>query len=408
MDTSEKAEGRPSEVNLLDYLYIVARGWKLILLNSLIICVVAAAVSLFLPTWYKGVTTVLPPREASEGIFAQMLKNIPVLRLGQKATPADIMKAMLMSKSILSSAVKECDLVEVYGIKAPGGDSSKAAALAVEKLAELTKVSVTPEGLIELEVLDRDRYRCAEIANVCIDTLIALKRELDAEDYARTATFIGTSLMGSARAELQAAQTNLQAFLEKNGVASVPDQAQAVIQAAASMELDLINLQMNLQYLRVSLGENHPQAKEIETKIALREQQLEHMQTGVWPGGATSVFLPLKNVPRMVLEQEQLRSQVVIWTDVLGYLLGKKAEAEFMRDNPSSGIQVLDRAVPPVRKSKPKRAVIVVIAGTVSMLISLFVVMFMQSLSATRASSDINWQKLQRILAEFRRKPREP
>jgi len=408
MPTNERTETRSSEVNLLDYLYVAARGWKLILLNFVVVCGVAAIVSLFLPKWYSGATTLLPPREASGGLFAEMLKNIPVLRLGQRATPADIIKAMLKSKRILKSTVKAYNLVEVYNIKTKGDNPDKALALATETLDDRSKVTITPEGLIRLEVLDRDRIRCAQIANAFVDTLIALKRELDAEDDARTALFIGTSLIDSSRARLAEAQGNLQRFLEEHGVASVPDQAQAVIQAAATLELELISLQMNLEYLKTSLGETHPQVKEMETKIRLRKRQLEHMEEGTWPGDTKSLFLPLRSVPQMVLQQEQLRAQVSIWTDVLAYLLGKKAEAEFRRDNPSSGIQVLDKAVPPVRRAKPKRQIIVVIAGTVSLLISLFGVIAVQSFNSLRESGDRNARRIEEILSLFRRSPREP
>jgi uncharacterized protein involved in exopolysaccharide biosynthesis len=336
-----------------------------------------------------------------------MLKNIPVLRLGQRATPADIIKAMLKSKRVLRAAVKRWDLVNVYNIKTKDNDPNAAIALAVEKLDELAKVVITPEGLIQLEVLDQDRVRCAQIANTFADTLMSLKRQLSAEDDARTAAFIGTALIDSAEINLREAEAGLRLFLEENGAASVPDQAAAVIQAAATLELEVINLQMNLKYLKTSLGETHPQVKEIETKIKLREEQLESMKTGIWSGETKSLFLPLKDVPRMVLQQERLRSQVTIWTDVLVYLLGKKTEAEFRRDNPSSGIQILDRAIPPVRRTKPKRSVIVVIAGTVSLLLSLFAVIMVQSYSSLQQGGGQNARKLEKILNEFRRRPRE-
>ena len=407
MAVNESIVSHSSEGNLLDYLYVAARGWKLILFNSLAICGVAAIVSLFLPTWYSGVTTILPPTRSEGGMFAEMLENIPALRLGQRATPADIIKAMLKSERVLRAVVEECDLADVYGINAHGGDPNKRTALAVEKLADLSNPTITAEGLIRLSVLDRDRQRCARIANALVDTLISLKQELDAEDDARTAAFLGQALLDT-EAKLRAAQTDLQVFLEEHGVASVSDQATAVIQAAATLEVEVINLQMSLEYLRTSLGETHPQVKEIETKIGLRQHQLESLETGDWSGESRSLFPALRNVPQLTLEQQRLQAQLGIWSNVLGYLLGKRAEAEFRRDNPSTGIQVLDRATSPVRKTKPRRTLIVVIAGSASLLISLFAVVVTRSYESMRQSSHENAQKLEKVLDQFRRRSREP
>ncbi|MCK4591440.1 MAG: hypothetical protein KAT86_06770, partial [Candidatus Latescibacteria bacterium] len=106
-----------TEVNILDYIHLIARRWKLIIANLLVICSVAAVISLLLPQWYAGTAVILPPKERKDEFgFAGALAElpIPVLRLGEKGSPADVIIGIVKSRSVADSMVKEFDLMRIY------------------------------------------------------------------------------------------------------------------------------------------------------------------------------------------------------------------------------------------------------------------------------------------------------
>ena len=105
-------------VNLLDVLYVLAKGRKLIIGNLIFMCLVATAISLVMDEEYLAWAQILPPKEQKEGFgFSRMLASlhIPSLRLGEKGSPADIFIAILKSRNVVEQIVEAFDLKEEYG-----------------------------------------------------------------------------------------------------------------------------------------------------------------------------------------------------------------------------------------------------------------------------------------------------
>ncbi len=162
------------EVNVLDYIYLIARRWKLIIVNLLVICSAAAVISLLLPKWYTGTAVLLPPKERKEefagfrGALAKL--PIPTFRLGEKGSPSDVVIGILKSRSVADSMVNKFNLIKLY--EATNREE------AIRTLAENTTVKKTDEGLISVSVLDRSPVRAARMANAYVHFLDKINREL--------------------------------------------------------------------------------------------------------------------------------------------------------------------------------------------------------------------------------------
>ncbi len=409
------------EANILDYIYIIARRWKLIIANLLIICSVAAVISLLLPKWYTGTAMILPPKERKEELgFAGALAElpIPVIRLGEKGSPADVVRGILKSRSVADSMVKRFDLMKLY--KTDRWEE------AVRILERNTTVKRTDEGLISVSVLDRSPVRAARMANAYVHFLDDINRQLSLTWTEERKDFIQTQC-DSVKLALQRAQNELQSFQRKHGIISIDAQAEATIKAAAELETEIMGLRLKLQSLKTSLGEKHPEVEFTEERIRIRQSQLASLLRKISPGSAplqlsraqlndhptergdnghslSTLFLPLGSVPELKAEYTRLSLKVEVQSAILKFLEEELEKKKIETRGEMSTVQVVDWATPPEMRTKPKRKLIVLFSGILGFVFSIFAILAVEYFQALKNSGDENSEKLRKILNEFRRK----
>lgn len=148
------------EVDILDLFSALHAARGLIVGGTLLVCVLAGALSFLVPKEYEATAQLLPPKEQKQGFgFSDLLSALPIptLRLGEKGTPADIFIATLKSMQTRRSMVNTFGLRARYGVETMTD--------AVETLAEKTIIDKSEEGTIVISVLDRDPQMAAKMAN---------------------------------------------------------------------------------------------------------------------------------------------------------------------------------------------------------------------------------------------------
>ena len=149
------------EIDLLDYLRVLLKWRKLILSIFIATCVGVGAISFLLPKWYTAKATVLPPQEQVGGL-GSMLAKVPVGGLGISGvpTPASIYVAILKSRTVCEGVIRRLNLIPVY--------KAKNLEEAVLTLSRRTKIRVSKEGVVQVEVTDGSPRRAADIANAYV------------------------------------------------------------------------------------------------------------------------------------------------------------------------------------------------------------------------------------------------
>lgn len=384
------------QVNLLDLLAALNAGKRLIIGGTLLICVLAGLVSLALPNEYQGTVQMLPPKDTKQGFgFADLLSALPIpsLRLGEKGTPADLFIATLKSVTVRRQMVVDYDLQKVYG--------TDTAYDALGALSDRTTVDMSEEGTITIEVLDRDPQRAADIANHYVALLDSTNKRLAQTSAQERLAFI-RFLLGNENAKLEAVMGRLQEFQSAHNAISIEDQARAVIGAAASMQTQAMELEIQRKGLLASgLGPNHATVKKLDQEIDLRQQALAYLRDGPQGGaGAPDVltranpfrlnlqenlFLPLKQIPRVAQEFATKEKDVLVQKALMQLLLQQEAEALIEANNTTSTVQVLDVARPAEEKARPRRLLIIFVAGVLSLFASISYVLgaaYVRALSA--------------------------
>lgn len=367
-------------MDILDLLAALYAGRRLIVGGGLLICVLALGLSYLIPNEYEGYVQIFPPKETKQGFgFADLLADLPIpsLRLGEKGTPADIFIATLKSPTTRRRMVREFRLMQQYDVELVSD--------AIEILKQKTTIEKSEEGTIQVVVLDQSTEQAAQMAEFYLVLLDSTNKSLTQSGARDRLDFI-QRLLDRENAKLGDVMETLQKFQSANNAISIEDQARAVINAAATMQMEAMNLMMTRNaMLNSGLSATHPDVRGLQEQINQRLQALTLLRDGenlvegapqVTPSLmkddvrlelAENLFLPLRQIPEVALEYANIEKEVLVQKALMQMLLQQEAEALIEASNTTSTVQVLDHAVPAEVHARPRRLLIVFVAGILSL-----------------------------------------
>ncbi len=366
-----------TRIDVLDLLAALIAGRRFILGGTIVVCLAAAALSFTLEEEYEAVVQLLPPKEQKQGFgFADLLSDLPIpsLRLGEKGTPADIFIAILQSPTLRRQMVEHFDLRAKYDT-----DSIEDAIDALEKRTEIGK---SEQGTIMISVLARDPQLAADMANQYVLFLDTTNIRLSQETAGARFGFI-SKLEAQENLKLDDELARLQTFQEEHNAISIEDQARATIRAASEMQSAAMELVIKRRSLLLSgFSPGHPEVKRLEKELLMRQEALVFIRDGsdvdLPARSATgqalleglfleeNLFLPLRRIPEVAHNYQNIEKDVLVQAALMKMLLEQKAEALIEKDNNTSTVQLLDKAQAPEKPSRPRRLLMVFIAGVLS------------------------------------------
>lgn len=300
------------EINLLDLLIVLAKHKKMIMLVTFAAALVAIGISLLMPNIYTGTAKILPPQSnQSSSINSIMLAQLGGLSgsagaaLGLK-DPNALYMAMLKSRNIMEKIARRFDLQTVY--------EEKTMTDALKALEKESTISSGKDGVIVVEVEDKDPQRAAALANTYIDELNKLMQ-----------TFALT----------EASQRRL--FFE--------------------------------------------------TQMKPEKDKL------------TDAMILLDKTPNTSLQYMDALRNFKYHESIYDVLIRQFASAQLDEAKDSPLIQILDKATPPEKKSKPKRSQIVILATLVAFSMAIIWAFIKEALTRSKSDpeQDARLQELRRV-----------
>lgn len=335
------------EISLIDLAITLAKHKKLIIGAPLIVAIVVAIYSFFIPPTYTADVQMLPPQQQSSA--SAMLS--PLGALGGMAgaagikNPNDTYVAMLKSRTIQDSMIKRFKLQAVYKTKTP--EKTRGA------LNGATKVTVGKEGIIGISVDDESPQRAAILANGYVDALQQMTQIFAVTEASHRRLFYEKQLL-QAKQNLGDAEIALKQLQEKTGIIHLDSQAQLGIGTAANIKGQIAMKEVELGAMRTFATGNNPDLVRTQQTISGLQAQLTKIETGT---------VSSSKVPETGLEYIR-KTRDFKYAETIYEMLAKQFEmAKIDEAKESSVIQVLDKAMPPEQKSKPKRSMMVLIAA---------------------------------------------
>ena len=357
--------------DLGDFVYILLRRRKFLFWNTFVVTVLVMGGSFLLPLRFTATATLLPPKEELGSSLLEMaslaqnfdLSNVPIPGV---TSSAQVYLAILHSRTVADSLIVEFDLMHRYKVKNME--------LARRALRAATDCDLASAGLIRISVEDKNSQVAANMANAFARHLDRINRDLRMSEGKRTRIFIERRIEAT-RERLHAAEDSLLAFRRSNpGVFLLTESSSA--EAGADLMARRISVGAELEMLRNSFHSDAP----VLNRKKQEAEALDH---------------ELENLPAAELELARRYRDVKIQERVFEFLTSQFEQAQIQENKDVATVEVLDPAVPPIRKSFPRRGIMTVLAFLLSIVVGAVAVISQEALAALRVRDDV---RLRRVL----------
>lgn len=360
--SQQDAAGRRGDI--ADFILLLLKYRRFLFLNTLTVTLVVLGISFLLPVRYRATATMLPPQESGEGLLglSSLIQKFDDARqmLTGASSSSQIYLAILKSRTVADRMISEFDLVNRYDVA--NGERAR------NVLRRRASFKLNPAGIIEVSVEDRDRETAAKMANALLAHLDELNRSLRMSEGKRARIFIAERLAAT-RERLAAAEDSLRVFQEANPGTVMPPDVAAAAAAAGEIMARRIAAGVELEILSASLLPGAAPLVRQQTEIAAMDRQLE-------------------NLPALNLELGRRFRDFTVQEKVFAFLNAQYEDALIRENRDVTTVDVLDEAVPPVRKSYPRRGVLTALACVISLAGGLCLIMLREGLGRRRLDED--------------------
>ena len=370
------------EISLLDLLQVIVDNLRLLVLGPLVCGLAALGYSFSIPPTYTAKTQFLPPQQ-QQSSAASMLASLGALGgLAGAATglksPADQYVAFMRSVTVQDALIERFKLVEKYEAKLKT-DARMA-------LTGSVRIVSGKDGLISVEVDDKDPKFAADLSNAHVDELRNLLGRLAVTEAQQRRMFFEKQLQitkeNFTKADLALKSSGINSSVLKSSPASA-------LEAVARLKAGISVQEVKLGTMRNYLTESSPDFKQALSELTSLKSQLVK---------AEKEEPASKDASDYVARYREFKYQETMFE-----LFSKQFElAKVDESREGAVIQVLDIAEPPERKAKPKKAMIAIIA-TLASGFALLLFVFIRSALKSASQDEVTKLKLSALRGSWQR-----
>ena len=375
-------ETEDDEISLLDLLQVVADNLRLLVLGPLAAGLLALGCTFIITPSFTATTKFMPPQQQQSGA-ASLLAGLGALGgLGGAAAgiknPADQYIAFLKSRSVQDALVDRYKLMERY--EAQSREDAR------KQINGNVQLAAGKDGLITIDVSDKDPSFAAQLANAHIEELGKLMNRLAITEAQQRRVFFEKQLTNAKDNLVKSEQSLRSSGVNRSALKANPV---AAVEALAKLKATITAQEIKLASMRGYLNEAAPEFKQAQTELMAMRSQMDRAEKAdpSASGGSDGDYIA--------------KYRDFKYHETLFELFAKQYEmARVDESREGALIQVVDVAVPPERKSSPKKAQIAVIT-TLAAGFALLLFVFIQQALHGAAQSPQSAEKLVRLRQAF-------
>lgn len=344
--------------------------------------VLFTVIAFLLPKRYAATAQLMPPDFSSS---ADMISAMPALSSGGDSSggaggsvmglankllglnsTGQLIIGVLQSRTVEDHLIERFGLMDLYSTKYPEDARKK-----LESYSTIKEDSQS--GIISIVVEDKSPARAAAMAQAYTEELNQILADVNTSAAHRERLFIERRIT-EVKAHLDASAKDFSVFASKNTAIDIPQQAKAMVEAAADLQAQLIAAQSMLRGLQQLYTNSNPRVQQVQGQVAELERQLNKLGgKDVKSDQGSSLLkdelypsirqLPLLGVRYLDLYRQNKIDEAVFELLSKEYELAKMEEA---RNTPT--VHVLDQAGVPKKKVSPHR-LLIMLGGSFSCLL---------------------------------------
>lgn len=332
--------------------------WRLFALCFILLTVASIFYIFSLKSQYVATATFLPQASTNQGD--------PYSSIFSPRSPGEVFVGLLRSRSVQDDVVDRAHLLSL--LHTTSYETARGA------VAGKATFSVGGDGIVEISIRDGDAQQAAILANDYLDALQHLNDSMAQQQNHEMQTFFQSQL-DQEKADLDKAETNLEATQKKTGLIQPETQTQIGLNAIAGVRSQITTLQVQLASLLQSETDANPNVQRLRSEIAQLQAQERTLESGSAssPVGAAP---PAGQLPQNNLDFTRAQREVQYHNQLVNSLSAQYGSAHLDEHLSRPAFQVIDRAVVPEHKSWPPRKNFVIVAVIFAFVVSLIVVTF--------------------------------
>ena len=373
--TSDKTD--EDEISFLDLAIVLAKHKKLIFGLPFVVAILATGISLLMPNIYTGTTKILPPQgqSSSSALLAQLggLAGLVGGTPGIKS-PSELYIGMLKSRTVADSLIRRFDLMKSPETQYPSQVR--------QGLASATNIVAGKDGIITIEVNDKDPKRAAELANAYVEELFKLTKVLAVTEASQRRLFFERQFE-QARDNLTQAETDARQAMAKGGLVQVESQGRALVETTARLRGQITVKEVQIGAMRTFATDSNP-----DLKLAQKELESLKHELGRIEGTTGSKSVNGRENDSSGIDSLGLLRNVK-YRETIYELLAKQFElVKIDEAKDSAVVQVMDQAIEPDRKSQPKRSLIVLLSAFAALFIGILWAFVRESIARAKVDPE--------------------
>ncbi|HLZ91909.1 MAG TPA: Wzz/FepE/Etk N-terminal domain-containing protein [Candidatus Acidoferrum sp.] len=339
------------------------------LLRVGIYAVLASILLAFLvPPRYKAKAQLMPP-EGQQGLGGALLGALS--SKGAAGALGGLAGDLLGSKNsgalfvgVLNSRTVADHLIEQFNLQHLYHDAKlEDARDDLESHSEITEDRKS--GILSIAVTDHSPQRAAAMAQAYVTELDRLVSQLSTSSARRERIFLEGRLL-EVKGDLDVAAKKFSDFASKNTALDIPAQGKAMMEAAATLQGQLIAAESELSGLQQIYADSNVRVRSLKARVSELNQELEKMggDAANPANGEGLMAPPIRKLPLLGITYADLFRQNKIEETVYELLTQQYEMAKVQEAKEIPTVKILDAPVPPTKKLFPGPLALIVL-GTI-------------------------------------------
>lgn len=262
----------------------------------------------------------------------------------------------------------------------------------------MSRIYATQDGIVCVSVESRFRDLAACIANTYVDELDWFLRSSNMS-HGKSARLFLERKLADIESELRTAQDSLRSYQEVHRVTVIDEETKAAIDAYARLRAQLYARESELRSISGVASEENPTVAGLGRDVAALREQLAEIESGGGGGFGAGFGVPLVELPSVAAGYAVRYRDYRVLEEAYSVLYEQYQYAQVAEARDTPALTLLSSAVPPDRRSSPKRTLIVVLVSLVSLVVGLanaFVLERFEQMRLQDPEQYSEWAKLRR------------
>ena len=357
------------EIDLLDLALVLAKHKRLIIGIAFVACLVALILGFIMTPIYRAETHLVPPQSLAGQLPSSILTMIPpefrtlAIQSGAIKTTADLVAGIAKSRTLVDNIIDKFNLMDYYHAEKRDAARSALSGAISANVDEKT-------SLITIAVEDKDPVMAADITNAIADELQDLLQGLALTQVSQQRLFLENQLK-QAHHNLMQAEEEFQKYQAQSGLLNVDVQMQALMDSIANIQAQIAVKEVQLKAARTFATAQNPEIKRLQAELAGLKKELKNLEAKA--GTDNPNFIPaFEEIPKAGMEYARRLRDLKFQETLYETLLQQYQAAVMAEASEGLVLQVIDPAIPPELKIKPRRKLMLIVAGFLGLFVGIF------------------------------------